>query len=120
MKLPDFKQEDIEKNIFGLPDQLNIYTAAAPARRSEILWYVGQNFIEYDINSLSGCVGAVVILLDKNQPPSVEEAGHGKAVSIHSGAHPTIILPSLDRNYGFLSMNNTLFSRVYDYCWLTT
>ena len=89
VKLPNFKQDDVDK-FYGLPDQLNIYTG-------EIL-YVGENFIEYSINSFTSCSGAIVFLLDKSQPQSVDEADYGKAVAIHSGAHPTLT----DRNYGFL------------------
>ena len=96
VKLPDFKQDDIEK-FFGLPDQLNIYTGK--------ILYVGQNFIEYDINSFTGCSGAIVFLLDKNQPSSVDKADYGKAVAIHSAAHPVLT----DRNYGFLINEHPVF-----------
>ena len=96
---PDFQQDDIIENFFGLPDQLNIYTG-------EIL-YVGPNFIEYNINSFTGCcAGAIVFLLDQNQPPSVDAAAdYGTAVAIHSAAHPVLT----DRNYGFLINEHPVF-----------
>ncbi|CAB9531620.1 hypothetical protein SEMRO_3743_G350790.1 [Seminavis robusta] len=96
VKLPDFKQDDIER-FFALPDRLNIYTG-------EIL-YVGQNFIESDINSFTVCSGAIVFLLDKNQPSSVDEADYGKAVAIHSAAHPVLT----NQNYGFLINEHPVF-----------
>ena len=78
------------KTIYGEHGQVNIYTG-------DIL-YVGKDFIEYDINSFTGCAGAVVFLLDMGQPDSVDPSDYGKAVAIHCGAHPVIG----DRNVGFL------------------
>jgi hypothetical protein len=48
--------EDI-KNIFSKPGVVNIYTGK--------LLCVGTRHIEYDINSFTGCSGAVVFLLDE-------------------------------------------------------
>ena len=84
------------KAIYGKPGQVNIYTG-------EIL-YVGKDFIEYNINSFTGCSGAVVFLLDVNQPDSVDQSDYGKAIAIHSGAHPVIG----DRNVGFLINSHPL------------
>lgn len=78
------------KAIYGEPGQVNIYTGE--------IKYVGKDFIEYDINSFTGCSGAVVFLLDQGQPDSVDPSDYGKAVAIHSGAHPTLS----ERNVGFL------------------
>jgi len=78
------------KTIYGEHGQVNICTG-------EIL-HVGKDFIEHDINSFTGCAGAVVFLLDMGQPDSVDPSDYGKAVAIHSGAHPVIG----DRNVGFL------------------
>jgi len=83
--------DDIQlKAIYGEPNRVNIYTG-------EIL-YVGEDFIEYDINSFTGCSGAIVFLLDEGQPDSVDRSDYGKAIAIHSGAHPVIG----NRNVGFL------------------
>jgi hypothetical protein len=85
--------EDIE-NVFGKPGVVNIYTGK--------IQFVGTNHIEYDINSFTGCSGAVVFLLDgEDQHNSVQKCDHGKAIAIHGGAHPTLT----DRNLGFLLSN---------------
>lgn len=60
---------------------------------------VGENHIEYDINSYGGCSGALVFLLDKNQPDSVPDTEYGKAVAVHSSGHP---LSNVERNIGFI------------------
>jgi hypothetical protein len=79
------------RRIYGRSGEVNIYTGK--------IKYVGVTHIEYDINSFTGCSGAVVFLLDENQPEdSVQECDYGKAVAIHSGAHPS----QGDRNYGFM------------------
>ena len=87
---------DIER-IYGQPGKVNIYTG-------EII-YVGEKHIEYSINSFTGCSGAIVFLLDKDQPPSVDPSDWGRAVAIHSGAHPTLG----DRNYGLLINHHPSF-----------
>jgi hypothetical protein len=78
------------KRIYGEHGQVNIYTG-------EIL-YVGKDHIEYDINSFTGCSGAIVFLTDVSQPNSVDSCDVGKAVAIHSGSHPFVG----DRNFGFI------------------
>ena len=96
-KIPqNFSEAQIE-SYFGQPDRVNIYTG-------EIL-YVGEKHIEYDINSFTGCSGAIVFVLDTNQPAWVDQHDWGKAIAIHSGAHPTLN----DRNYGFLINKHPLF-----------
>jgi hypothetical protein len=85
--------QDIE-NVFGKPGVVNIYTGK--------IEFVGTKHIEYDINSFTGCSGAVVLLLDgEDQHHSVQTCDHGKAIAIHGGAHPT----RTDRNLGFLLSN---------------
>jgi hypothetical protein len=78
------------KKYYGEPGRVNIYTGE--------IKYVGPKHIEYSINSFTGCAGAIVFLLDMDQPSSVDQSDWGKAVAIHSGAHPRMS----DRNYGFL------------------
>ena len=60
---------------------------------------VGEKHIEYDINSYGGCSGALLFLLDRNQPGSVPSSEYGKAVAVHSSGHP---LSNIDRNIGFI------------------
>ena len=81
--------DDDLRRIFGSPGNVNIYTGK--------ITLVGDHHIEYDINSYTGCSGAVVFLLDVNQPRSVREDDYGKAIAIHAGAHPTLV----NRNLGF-------------------
>jgi hypothetical protein len=66
------------KAIYSPPNTVNIYTGG--------ITYVGENHVEYDFNSFTGCAGAVVFLLDKNQPSSVQQCDYEKAIAIHSGA----------------------------------
>jgi hypothetical protein len=61
------------ETIFGPPNGVNIYTGE--------ITFVGETHIEYDINSFKGC-GAVVFLLDKNQPTSVRPLDYGTAVAV--------------------------------------
>jgi hypothetical protein len=77
------------KKYYGEPGRVNIYTGE--------IKYVGPKHIEYSINSFTGCAGAIVFLLDMDQPSSVDQSDWGKAVAIHSGAHPRMS----GRNYGF-------------------
>jgi hypothetical protein len=85
----DMKEKKIAK-VYGHPNVVNIYTGK--------IKYVGTNHIEYDFNSFTGCSGAVVFLLDRDQPASVDRSDYGKAVAIHAGGHPVIN----GRNIGFL------------------
>jgi hypothetical protein len=42
----------------------------------------------HSINTYEGCSGAVIFLLDKEQPPeSVHEADFGKAIGIHAAGY---------------------------------
>jgi hypothetical protein len=87
--------EDIE-NVFGKPGVVNIYTGK--------ILFVGTKHIEYDMNSFTGCSGAVVFLLaGEDQHNSVQMCDHGKAIAIHAGAHPTMT----GRNLGFLLSKNS-------------
>ncbi|KAG7340756.1 hypothetical protein IV203_024299 [Nitzschia inconspicua] len=92
----DFGEAEIKK-YYGEPGRVNIYTGE--------IKYVGPKHIEYSINSFTGCSGAVVFLLDKDQPASVDQSDWGRAVAIHSGAHPLMS----DRNYGFLINEHSTF-----------
>jgi hypothetical protein len=90
----DFELEisvaDVQR-IYGKPGKVNIYTGE--------IKFVGEMHIEYDINSFTGCSGAVVFLLDENQPEDlVQRCDWGAAVAIHAGAHPS----QGDRNYSFM------------------
>eukprot|EP00978_Attheya_sp_CCMP212_P035755 scaffold157508_cov60-Attheya_sp.AAC.7 len=86
--LPNVSDDDLV-SVFGRPGNVNIYTGK--------ITLAGDRHIEYDINSFTGCSGAIVFLLDENQPGSVLEGDHGKAVAVHGGAHPTLT----NRNLGF-------------------
>ena len=92
--------EDEIKKIYGEPNQVNIYTGE--------ITHVGENHIEYSLNSFTGCSGAVVFLLDQNQPESVQQCDFGHALAIHSGAHPFL----QNRNYGFLIRKHAAFATV--------
>lgn len=53
----------------------------------EIIGVAGDgSFFTHDINTFKGCSGAVVFLLDKNQPDSVREKDYGKAIGVHGAA----------------------------------
>ena len=88
----NISESDIEQ-IYGQLGKVNVYTG-------EII-YVGEKHIEYSINAFTGCSGAVVFLLDRGQPPSVGPSNWGRAIAVHSGAHPTIG----DRNYAFFNQS---------------
>jgi hypothetical protein len=82
------------QEIFGKPLQPNIYTGTITRAQQE-----DEVHIEYDINTFTGCSGAIVFLLDKQTPGSgVETRDHGKAIAVHVGRHPGL----LDRNFGFV------------------
>ena len=87
-------KEELEA-IYGQPNKVNIYTGE--------ITHVGEKHIEYDVISFTSCSGAIVLLLDKGQPESVDpNLDHGKAVAIHAGAHPFVN----DRNLGFKLRGN--------------
>ena len=85
------------EEIYGKPDSVIIYTGK--------ITDVGKQHIEYTCNAFTGCSGALVFLLDKDQPNSVQRCDYGKAIAIHSGSHP--FLPS--RNFGFLLRSHPYF-----------
>ncbi|KAL3908894.1 MAG: hypothetical protein SGILL_008308, partial [Bacillariaceae sp.] len=82
--------EDKLQKLYGVPNEVNIYTGT--------ITYVGEHHIEYDMNTFTGCSGAIVFLLDRNQPKSVQQCDYGKAVAVHGGSHPFIVA----RNLGFI------------------
>jgi hypothetical protein len=86
-------QEETLRAIYGTfrDRKANIYAGE--------IKYIGEYHIEYDLDSFEGCFGAIVFLLDSGQPESVTEADYGKAIAVHSGAHPD---KHLKRNIGFL------------------
>ena len=96
----ELENVDIEK-YYGKPGQVNIYTGE--------ITYVGPKHIEYTINSFTGCSGAVVFLLDQDQPDSVHRSQFGRAIAVHTGAHPSL----RNRNYGFLINAHPAFNE-YD------
>lgn len=85
------------EEIYGKPDSVNIYTGK--------ITYVGKQHIEYTCNTFTGCSGALVFLLDEDQPNSVQRCDYGKAIAVHSGSHP--FLPN--RNFGFLVRSHPFF-----------
>jgi hypothetical protein len=84
-------------SIFGEPGKVIIYTGTVTK--------VCGDHIEYDINAYTGCSGAIVFLLDTDQPASVRDVDHGKAIAVHAGAHPTLV----NRNLGFILKEKDLF-----------
>jgi hypothetical protein len=90
--------EDDLLSVFGSPGNVNIlYTG-------EII-LAGDCYIEYDINSFTGCAGAIVFLLAENLHGSVQEGDYGNAIAVHGGAHPTLT----NRNLGFQLREEHLF-----------
>eukprot|EP00978_Attheya_sp_CCMP212_P010616 scaffold25813_cov56-Attheya_sp.AAC.2 len=77
--------------IYGSPNTVNIYTGE--------ITYVGEKHIEYNFNAFTGCSGAVVFLLDKNQPSSVQQCDYGKAIAIHLGLILSLSAGTLKRDY---------------------
>jgi hypothetical protein len=63
--------------IFGPAGAITIYTGE--------ITFVGEEHIEYSVNLYRGCSGAIVFLLDYDQPPSVNESDHGRAIAVHAG-----------------------------------
>jgi hypothetical protein len=61
-------------------------------------WVDGDGaFFSHDINTYKGCSGAIVFLLDKEQPEtSVTSNDHGKAIAVHGGGNVMS-----QRNYGY-------------------
>mmetsp|Transcript_46239 Transcript_46239/g.112932 ORF Transcript_46239/g.112932 Transcript_46239/m.112932 type:complete len:348 (+) Transcript_46239:31-1074(+) len=77
--ISNLTEEDIQR-IYGRMDQVNIYTGEI-TRVCE-----GGDCFEHNINTFSGCSGALVFLLDKNQEGfGVVDQDHGKAIAVHVG-----------------------------------
>jgi len=74
---------------------VNIYTGEIKQVRGD--------YIEYDINTFTGCSGAIVFLLDHGQPPSVQPCDFGCAVAVQAGSHSI----SNAGNFGFLLHKHT-------------
>jgi hypothetical protein len=66
--------------VYGSKNHVNILTGT--------ITRVGPDRISYDINTYGGCSGAVVFLLDKEQPGSVTTEDYGRAIAVHSGPCP--------------------------------
>jgi hypothetical protein len=97
-KEANISNKEIEA-IFGRPGTVNIYTGN--------IKYVGSHHIEYDLNSFTGCSGAIIFLLDgQSDSVQVQECDYGKAIAVHSGAHPCLV----ERNYGFLIRSHPNFN----------
>jgi hypothetical protein len=83
-------QPELDK-IYGPAGTTHIYTGT--------ITFVGEQHIEYDLNSFEGCSGAIVFLLNLEAQPAdsgVLSADVGKAVAVHAGAHPRKL-----ENFGF-------------------
>jgi hypothetical protein len=72
----DVPEEKLEE-LFGPAGSVTIYTGE--------ISYVGDHHIEYSINSLKGCSGAIVFLLNCGQPESLNRSHYGKAIAVHAG-----------------------------------
>jgi hypothetical protein len=79
---PSLYHEDTLKRVFGDPNNVNIYTGK--------ILLVGDSHVEHDINTFTGCSGAIVFLLDIEQPSSVTPRDFGTAIAVHAGSHPTL------------------------------
>ena len=79
---PSNYDEDTLKRVFGEPKKVNIYTGK--------ILLVGESHLEHDINTFTGCSGAIIFLLDIEQPSSVTPRDFGKAIAVHAGSHPTL------------------------------
>ena len=68
--------------IFGPPNRLAIYCG------SIVLVDDGDDgaTIEHDVNTYQNCSGAILFLLDKDQPDSVQPEDYGKAIAVHNEA----------------------------------
>jgi hypothetical protein len=58
-------------NLFGPAGAITIYTGK--------ITFIGEHHIEYTVNSLKGCSGAIVFLLN------YKASQHGKAIAVHAG-----------------------------------
>jgi hypothetical protein len=64
---------------YGADGQSRIYTGTVTEISAN-----GKTF-GHNINAYMGCSGAIVFLLDKDQPEDLDEYLHGWAVGIHTG-----------------------------------
>ena len=78
------------EELYGHPGQIVVHTGT--------ILHVNPIHIQHDINCYGGCAGAVLFLLDKDQPGSVKEEDYGKAIGIQAGKHPD---PQITRNIAF-------------------
>lgn len=67
------------EEIYGSKNRVCIYTG-----KVALISDNGETF-EHDINTFKGCSGAVIFLLDTDQPESMDSAVFGMAVGIHVG-----------------------------------
>lgn len=67
------------EDFYGADGQSCIYTGAVTEISPN-----GKTF-GHNINTYTGCSGAVVFLLDKDQPEDLDDSLHGLAVGIHTG-----------------------------------
>jgi hypothetical protein len=72
----DVPEDELEQ-LFGPAGSVTIYTGE--------ITYVGDDHIEYSINSFKGCSGAIVFLLNYGQPESLNRSYYGKAIAVHAG-----------------------------------
>lgn len=75
--MPNISEEELQR-IYGPINKVNIYTGKI-TRVCD-----GGECFEHDINTFSGCSGAIVFLLDRNQD-NVPEQDYGKAIAVHVG-----------------------------------
>jgi hypothetical protein len=86
--------EERIRAIFGNPNEVIVYTGSIIA--------VGPKHIEFDVNTFFGCTGAIIFLLDKNQPTdSVKKEDHGKAIAVNAGSCDELV-----NNVGFKLYRN--------------
>ena len=70
--------EGIElSDIYGEPNEVNIYTGEITG--------VGEDYFEHNINTFPGLSGAIVFLLDQEQPEYVSREDYKKAIGVHVG-----------------------------------
>lgn len=81
--------DDLEK-LYGRKNSISILTGEISFVSAD------SRTIEHTINTFSGCSGAVIFLLDRNQEESCHPHYFGKAVAVHVGADV-----DLPRNVGF-------------------
>lgn len=85
LQLSDFtarspgEETDFLESVYGKMDgNTHLYTGA--------ITRVEEEHIEYNINTLPGFSGALIFLLDKKQPSTVQETDYGKVIAVHVGS----------------------------------